>query len=100
MPNITELRAAVARLMYSDNRDIADYNTLIAFIDRMDRLMRMLRWIPVTERLPKDARKVLLYTNHGAVYRGYYDHVHKCWRTTNTVKVTHWRPPDRPEDWE
>lgn len=28
-----ELRAAAARLMYNDNRDIRDYNALIAFID-------------------------------------------------------------------
>ena len=28
-----ELKAAVGRLMYSDNRDIRDYNALIEFID-------------------------------------------------------------------
>lgn len=28
-----ELKAAVGRLMYSDNKDIRDYNALIAFID-------------------------------------------------------------------
>ena len=28
-----ELRAAAARLMYSDNRDIRDYNKLIDFIN-------------------------------------------------------------------
>ena len=33
MANQTELRAAAARLLYSDNRDTADYNMLIDFID-------------------------------------------------------------------
>ena len=28
-----ELKAAVGRLMYSDNKDIRDYNALIDFID-------------------------------------------------------------------
>ncbi len=28
-----ELKAAVGRLMYSDNRDIRDFNALIEFID-------------------------------------------------------------------
>ena len=97
---MTELRAAAARLMYNDNRDTADYNDLIAFIDSMELLQRKLRWIPVEQELPKDNRRVLLYTSRGAVYRGWYDHKWKCWRTTNTVKVTHWRLPDRPEDWE
>lgn len=33
MYNQTDLRAAAARLLYSDNRDTADYNMLIEFID-------------------------------------------------------------------
>lgn len=33
MDKQVELRAAAARLMYDDNRDIRDYNALVAFID-------------------------------------------------------------------
>lgn len=33
MANQTDLRAAAARLLYCDNRDTADYDMLIAFID-------------------------------------------------------------------
>lgn len=49
---ITDLRAAAARLLYSDNRDTADYNLLIEFIDSAFREKKENRWIPVTERLP------------------------------------------------
>ena len=64
-----------------------------------DRLSKKYRWIPCTEALPPDNKKVLLYTKGGEVYRGYYDHKWKCWRTTNTVNITHWRKPDSPLDW-
>lgn len=37
MANQTELKAAAARLLYSDNRDTADYNMLIEFIDSIFR---------------------------------------------------------------
>lgn len=64
-----------------------------------DRFSEKYRWIPCTEALPPDNKKVLLYTKGGEVYRGYYDHKWKCWRTTNTVNITHWRKPDSPLDW-
>lgn len=64
-----------------------------------DRLSKKYRWIPCTENLPPDSKKVLLYTKGGEVYRGYYDHKWRCWRTTNTVNITHWRKPDSPWDW-
>lgn len=64
-----------------------------------DRLSKKYRWIPCAEALPQDSKKVLLFTKGGEVYRGYYDHKWKCWRTTNTVNITHWRKPDSPLDW-
>lgn len=97
--DILELRAAAARLLYNNNRDTADYNALISFIEGVDSKTKKFRWVPVTERLPKNGRKVLLYTTKGEVFRGHYDHVHKCWRTTKTVNITHWRLPDGPDDW-
>lgn len=74
-----------------------DTATLEAFINEVDEYRRKYRWIPVEERLPPSNRKVLLYTERGAVFRGYYDHVHGCWRSTKTITVTHWRYPDGPE---
>lgn len=74
-------------------------NELIADQDRIKKLRWKYRWIPVTEALPRDERRVLIFTEYG-VYRGYYDHKHKCWRTTRTVRrVTHWRNQDCPEMW-
>lgn len=32
-----ELKAAAARLMYGDNRDIRDYNALIEFIENIEK---------------------------------------------------------------
>lgn len=66
-------------------------------------LREMIRgeWIPVAVRLPRDSRPVLAATDRGAVFRAYYDHVHKCWRTTKSIRITHWRrmplPPERDE---
>lgn len=74
-------------------------NELVAEQDRLKKLRRKYRWIPVTEALPKDERRVLIHTEYG-IYRAYYDHKHKCWRTTRTVRrVTHWRNQDSPEIW-
>ena len=95
-----ELKAAAARLLYNNDRNSADYNALVGFIDQVACMAKKFRWVPVTERLPANGRKVLLYSDRGAVFRGYYDHVHRCWRTTKTVNITHWRVPDGPEDWE
>ena len=69
--NQVELRAAAARLMYGDNRDTADYNMLIDFIDKIFKLGFLVKlpddkvkelvnvhnsadWIPVSERLPAE----------------------------------------------
>ena len=101
MPTMTELRAAARRLLYDDCRDPADHDALVAFIDDVERDRKRFRWISVKEALPPSNRKVLLYTDRGAVFRGYYDHVHQCWRTTKTVNITHWRAmPDGPEEVE
>ena len=35
LAELTELRAAVARLLYSDGRKAEDYDLLIAFIERV-----------------------------------------------------------------
>ena len=95
-----EMKAAAARLLYNDNRDTADFDALVGFIDSVALILDKFRWIPVQERLPKNGQNVVLYTDHGAVFWGYYDHKWKCWRTTKTVNVTHWRLPDGPEDWK
>ena len=99
MYTMHELRAAAGRLLYDDHRDPADHDALVAFIGDVERQQERFRWIPVEERLPPNSRKVLLYTDRGAVFRGYYDHVHQSWRTTKTVNITHWRAmPDGPEE--
>ena len=77
-----------------------DAAILLEFIDEVDEYRQKYRWIPVEEQLPPSNRKVLLYTERGAVFRGYYDHVHRCWRSTKTITVTHWRYPDGPDSEE
>ena len=76
-----------------------EYQSLICYFSSVEKLRQKYRWIPVEESLPVDSSKVLLMSSHGAVFRGYYDHKWKCWRTTKSVKVTHWRHPDRLDDW-
>lgn len=49
------------------------------------------RWVDVKEKLPPDSRPVLVANSEGCVYKGYYDHVHNCWRCTKTIRITHWR---------
>ena len=88
MISVNDARAAIQTM---------DTATLLAFIDEVEQYRKKYRWIPVEERLPKSNQKVLLYTDHRAVFRGHYDHVHGCWRSTKTITVTHWRYPDGPE---
>lgn len=83
-----EARTAVQRM---------DMETLLAFIDEVECNRQEYRWYSVDEKLPPGNRKVLLYTDRGAVFRGHYDYVHRCWRSTKTITVTHWRYPDGPE---
>ena len=75
--------------------------------------VRVIRWIPVEERLPEEGKRCLLYTPcDGILCVGYYagkdawQHRHK-WRLvtamrstqTLTKKVTHWRPlPEAPKE--
>lgn len=49
------------------------------------------RWISVKEKLPPDSKPVLVASHEGPVYKAWYDQVHKCWRCTKTIRVTHWR---------
>lgn len=56
------------------------------------------RWISVKEKLPPDSKPVLVASHEGPVYKAYYDQVHKCWRCTRTIKVTHWRKMVRGPD--
>jgi len=53
------------------------------------------RWIPVSERLPKDNRAVLVYFGQGA-WIGYYEKRDTSWHpilaVPQKVIVTHWRP--------
>lgn len=49
-------------------------------------------WKSVKEDgLPPDSKPVLVACDEGPVYKAYYDHVHKCWRCTKSIRITHWR---------
>lgn len=52
MSKKTELRAAAARLMYNDNRDVNDYNTLIDFIESC--ACQTGEWVHVDRQLGRD----------------------------------------------
>ena len=57
------------------------------------------KWIPVTERLPKDDRQVLACTKKGKAFSAHYDHKWKSWSVSHTVKITHWMPlPEPPKE--
>ena len=52
------------------------------------------KWIPVTERLPKDGVQVLSCTRHGKPFPAH------CkggkWRVSHSVTITHWMPMPEP----
>ena len=50
----TELKAAVARLLYNDNRNAADYDLLVNFIDAMFRKQEHFSWRSVKDQLPEE----------------------------------------------
>ena len=52
MSKKTELRAAAARLMYGDNRDVKDFNMLIDFIESYEE--RTGEWVHVDRQLGMD----------------------------------------------
>jgi chromosome segregation ATPase len=67
-------------------------------LDELEELREQARWIPVTERLPKDEQTVLL-TNGKVVETG--DHYSgDWWQNRQKVKnITHWRPlPPAPAE--
>jgi len=51
-----------------------------------------LHWIPANVALPIDYKAVLLYTDIGKYYTGYYDCPHETWRF--------WPSGDSLEGWE
>lgn len=68
--DLVKLRAAAARLMYSDNRDIRDYNLLIEFIDDIFRADKVLE--ALTEEFER--RYADIWAKHKArceaIYKG------------------------------
>lgn len=73
-----ELISAAARLMYENNRDIRDFNALVAFIDRVlsnqgipgspTENIEVSKWISVDERLPERDGKYLVAIKDGDGY--------------------------------
>ena len=58
------------------------------------------KWIPVTERLPEDNRKVLICSEKGTVLIMSYDHYWETWRGFSSIHVTHWMPLPKPPECE
>ena len=62
--------------------------------------LESIRWIPVTERLPKPGERVLMVLNNVAVFEGYTNSAGQWFKDGNKVtfvfgestEVTHWMP--------
>lgn len=122
METQTELRAAAARLLYSDNRDTADYNMLIEFIDGTFRenqeQVETDKWIPVTDHLPKndygkhwkERAYYLVRLSNGTMRVAHYGYKEYDWwidshdcvlSKKHYTEVTHWRQlPEQPKEGE
>lgn len=96
---LTELAAAalvdpetkrVRRYGELDREDQEFYDAAVLAIEALREQERG-RWVDAKEKLPPDSRPVLVANSEGCVYKGYYDHVHNCWRCTKTMRITHWR---------
>ena len=68
-----------------------------------------IEWIPVTERLPEEVGRFLVYGNRGGIYTaefrkfgdfgGEYPHWHKLNSKSHYCEPTHWMPlPEPPAD--
>ena len=62
--NKIELRAAAARLLYNDNRDSADYEMLIRYIDNSEPV----KWVSVDDRLPEAAYDCFVWYSCDTAY--------------------------------
>ena len=59
------------------------------------------RWIPVSDRLPESAQRVIVCRKDGRSEQGVYLGVNGWWKVygTNTKSITHWMPmPAPPEE--
>ena len=75
-------------------------------LDMAIEALEQTRWIPVSERLPKDAEKEdgvpnpnVLFCTSKKVFMGYYSHGAKCWWTLdgyNICEVIAWMPLPTP----
>ena len=82
---------------------IEELQALNAEITKRELKLRMNkpRWIPVTERLPKEYTSILFVAGSGQVHVGYYDSEHKslCDMTGFRYVCTHWMTlPEMPEE--
>ena len=81
----------VRRYSELDRDDQEFYDAAVLAIEAL-REQEEGRWKSVKEDgLPPDNKPVLVACDEGPVYKAYYDHVHKCWRCTKTIRITHWR---------
>ncbi len=98
-----ELRAAAARLLYGNNRDSADYDMLVNYIDSSEPVQH---WIPCSERLPEDGEVVIACSSDRRCLRfaewdGQYDDF-GVWnigkKRYRTKTFPYWMPlPEPPE---
>ena len=91
---------------YGDCVDTEPYDTAVEMAIEALKEQKMGRWIPVSERLPKDAEKEdgvpnpnVLFCTSKKVFMGYYSHGAKCWWTLdgyNICEVIAWMPLPTP----
>lgn len=81
-------------------RQLADQAALAVDLQsEVEQLKAERRWIPVSDRLPKDDGKVWAITSSRNLFLAHYDHKWKCWRVSHTIKITHWMPlPEPPKE--
>jgi hypothetical protein len=97
----TELEAAQRRLEVACHIKAEDKVSFdFAVLDELAALREQARWIPVTERLPKECEDVLMANIFHNVRVGFYNGDRWIDNTSNrTPEVTHWRPlPPAPAE--
>ncbi|MEH6566217.1 MAG: DUF551 domain-containing protein [Halopseudomonas sp.] len=77
---------------------------LIASLSRrLAELEEAQRWVPVTERLPAENKKVIVWVNRHGYYPSFIDAAHRQggrWSSNEGVSytITHWQPmPESPQ---
>ena len=95
-PRLTEEYAAESWNRRAD--DVVD-----ALRARVAELETAQRWIPVTERLPKNYQQVLVVDEDKRYFLLWYDvefGMWSDWQGRQDVRVTHWQLPAPPEEVE